>query len=64
MERLDIGRRRSQQQQAAFLRPGVRHAEPGHFLGMVGHAFILFVGGVVFLIEDDAAGVRHRQKQG
>ena len=55
----NVRRGRPQQQQTARL----GHAEPGHFLGLVGKALILFEGAVVLFIQHHAAQPGYGQKK-
>ena len=38
--------------------------EPGHFLGLIGHAILLLEGGIVLLVQDDEPHVLQGQKEG
>ena len=60
MERFEVWSRGAEHQQPL----GLGHAEPCHFLGLVGQTFILFERTVVFFIQHHAGQMGHGQEKG
>ena len=55
----DVRSRGSEHKDSALL----AGLEPGHFLGLIGHAILLLEGGVVFLVQDNEPHVLQGQKE-